>query len=78
MMVPRFWSAIRGFLPQRFNFELGAQIGTGLSLIKSLLPSQGATLAIVERGHLVVAILNLSMPSVLRSVAAGAWEERVT
>lgn len=55
-----------GFLPPRFNLELGVQVGTGLGLVKSLLPSEGATLGIAERGHLVVATLDLLAPNVVR------------
>lgn len=54
--------ANRGFLPPRFDFALGAQVGTGLGLVKSLLPPQGATLAIAEEGDLVVATLAISAP----------------
>jgi two-component sensor histidine kinase len=58
-----------GFLPPRFNFALGVQIGTGLELVRSLLPQRGARLEIEERDDVVVATLSLSFANVLRSNA---------
>ena len=54
-----------GFLPPRFNLPLGVHVGTGLGLVKSLLPQRGAALEIVENGQRVVARLVLSTPHVL-------------
>lgn len=59
-----------GFLPPRFNLALGVHVGTGLGLVKSLLPQRGAGLEIVERGHRVVSRLQLSAPYVLSPAPA--------
>lgn len=55
----------QGFLPPRFNFALGAQVGTGLGLVKSLLPSHGVALGIEEEGDTVVATLSVGAPHLL-------------
>jgi PAS domain S-box-containing protein len=70
----------QGFLPPRFDFASGAQIGTGLGLVKSLLPQEGARLEIAEEGDLVVATLTLSAPhlcfaAVVRARDAVALED---
>lgn len=54
-----------GFLPPRFNLALGVHVGTGLGLVKSLLPHRGAGLEIAEDGYSVIARLQLSTPHVL-------------
>lgn len=64
----------QGFLPPRFDFALGAQVGTGLGLVKSLLPQQGVTLTIEEEGELVVATLRVSEP-LLRLAAPEGCED---
>jgi PAS domain S-box-containing protein len=55
-----------GFLPPRFNFAMGAQVGNGLGLVKSLLPHQGAMLDIREEDDMVVATLTISAPHLRR------------
>ena len=54
--------ANQGFLPPRFNFSLGTQVGTGLGLVRSLLPTQGVSLGIDEEGEMVVATLTVGPP----------------
>lgn len=63
-----------GFLPPRFNLALGVHVGTGLGLVKSLLPQRGAGLEIVEDGHSVVARLQLQTPHVLSPPVAQEQE----
>lgn len=63
-----------GFLPPRFNLALGVHVGTGLGLVKSLLPQRGAGLEIVEDGHSVIARLQLSTPHVLSPPLAAPQE----
>ena len=58
-----------GVLPARFNLPLGVHVGTGLGLVKSLLPQRGAVLEIVEEGRRVVARLTLLTPEVLMTPA---------
>jgi PAS domain S-box-containing protein len=41
-------------LPDGFDFEAGTGLGTGLHLVKALLPRQGATLTISQEGETVV------------------------
>jgi PAS domain S-box-containing protein len=48
-----------GTLPPRFSFALDVQLGTGLGLVRSLLPRHGARLEIEQAGDLVVATLTL-------------------
>lgn len=55
----------QGFLPPRFDFARGAHLGTGLGLVRSLLPSQGVTLGIQEEGDRVVATLSIGPPHLL-------------
>ena len=64
-----------GFLPLRFNLPLGVNVGTGLGLVKSLLPQRGAALEIVEDGRRVVARLVLQAPDVLTTQQVPAMEE---
>ncbi len=49
-------------LPNNFDFEKAIGLGTGLSLIKSLLPRQGATLSIQQSNNAVLSVLILSNP----------------
>ena len=63
-----------GFLPPRFNFAMGAQVGTGLGLVKSLLPPEGAALDIQEEGDMVVATLTISSPLLSMVDAVGCGE----
>lgn len=51
-------------LPERFDWSNGVGLGTGLTLISSLLPHQGAALQIRQRGDAVEARLQLSHPCV--------------
>jgi two-component sensor histidine kinase len=59
-----------GFLPPRFDFQLGAQVGNGLGLVRSLLPQHGAALSIVEDGEDVIATLSLTSPAMLVPITA--------
>ncbi len=49
-------------LPDNFDFENAVGLGTGLSLIKSLLPRQGAALSIQQSNNAVLSVLILSTP----------------
>ena len=64
-----------GFLPPRFNLALGVHVGTGLGLVKSLLPQRGARLDIIEDGRQVIARLVLLAPEVIRTPTTVAAEE---
>lgn len=55
-----------GALPPRFEFDSATQLGTGLDLVRSLLPQRGARLRIQQVEHRVVATLELSLSNVLR------------
>lgn len=52
-------------LPEDFDFDKAQGIGTGLSLIKSLLPRQGAKLSIQQINVGVLAIFKLSYPIII-------------
>ena len=52
-------------LPAQFDFKNGQGLGTGLSLIKSLLPRQGAELSIQQIDNDVVSTLTLTIPVLL-------------
>ncbi len=52
-----------GLLPE-FDFEHGRGLGTGLALVKSMLPRKGVDLRITGDGDLVTAQLNLGSPLV--------------
>lgn len=65
-----------GVLPPRFDFEQGRHIGTGLGLVRSLLPSRGARLSIEERGERVVATLMLGPPHVTPAPSPAAPQEQ--
>lgn len=51
-----------GQLPENFDFESGKGISTGLTLIKSLLPKNGASLKYRELNGVVMAELRLAEP----------------
>ena len=56
----QIWSAT-GRLPDRFDFESGAGLGTGLSLVRLLLPRRGCTLSYSSRDGGVVATVALEL-----------------
>lgn len=49
-------------LPDSFNFQDGLGLGTGLSLVKSLLPKQGAVISIIQKQNRVTSQLILTNP----------------
>ncbi|MEN8179897.1 MAG: CBS domain-containing protein [Pseudomonadota bacterium] len=51
-----------GHLPIWFDFDAGAGLGTGLELIRSMLPSQGTRLTFEEKDGWVTVRLNLAPP----------------
>ena len=51
-----------GVLPQGFNFQAGTGLGTGLELVKTMLPSKGASLRLFQQGDRVEAELELCAP----------------
>lgn len=51
-----------GTLPDGFDFELGTQVGTGLELVKLLLPPESSSFSIREQGRGVLAELRLDPP----------------
>jgi two-component sensor histidine kinase len=62
-------SGVQGQLPPDFDFIKGRGLGTGLTLVKSLLPTNGARLSIANAGEGVRAELRLTYPVLLRSSA---------
>ncbi|MBL3590699.1 MAG: CBS domain-containing protein [gamma proteobacterium endosymbiont of Lamellibrachia anaximandri] len=52
----------RGCLPEAFDFATGVGFGTGLELVKSMLPSRGARLSVAQEGDVVLATLMLEAP----------------
>ncbi len=52
----------RGSLPEAFDFATGVGFGTGLELVKSMLPGQGAWLSVTQEGGAVLATLVLEAP----------------
>jgi PAS domain S-box-containing protein len=54
------------FLPAGFDYAAGKGIGTGLELLRSLLPPKGAQLEFRQEADEVVAILSLGAPVVFR------------
>ena len=54
-------------LPFDFDFQRGSGVGTGLELVRALLPPEGATLDFEFDGHDVVARLDLRYPVVVSS-----------
>jgi hypothetical protein len=53
-------------LPKSFDFEQGVGLGTGLELVKSLLPREGVTLAFRNDTDGVYCEMTLQAPVVLR------------
>ena len=51
-----------GLLPENFNFETGQGFGTGLELLKAMLPGKGADLSINVKNNNVVATLKIYAP----------------
>lgn len=64
-------------LPENFDFDQNRGLGTGLALIRSLLPRQGATLTIGADGDDVVSQLQLC-PPVTRTTARQARDANET
>ncbi len=52
-------------LPAGFNFAAGHMLGTGLELVRSLLPSRGAALRLFRDGEGITAELRISPPVIL-------------
>lgn len=61
----------RGSLPLEFNFARDAGLGTGLDLVKALLPVQGASVAYAVDPWEVTATLTLEPPVLAAPQAAG-------
>lgn len=59
----------QGALPSGFDFELGTQVGTGLELVKLLLPPESSSFSIRGQGHGVLAELRLDPPVVVAGTA---------
>lgn len=55
----------RGQLPQGFDFEKGRGMGTGLGLVKALMPRKGATLSLRQADNRIVATMLLEAPVVV-------------
>lgn len=53
-----------GSLPEGFNFAAGTGLGTGLEIVKSMLPSEGVELSIIQESNFVIAELKLE-PAIL-------------
>ncbi len=51
-----------GRLPEKFDFHAGKSLGTGLELLKAMLPGKGAELKISEENNEVVAMLTITSP----------------
>lgn len=58
-----------GALPQEFDFAAGSALGTGLTLVRSLLSQEGAALSIAAAGGMVESRLTLAPPVVSRKPA---------
>lgn len=67
--------ASQGSLPAGFDWAAGKGLGTGLSLIKSLIPKRGATVAINDANGMVLAELSITAPVL---VLRGATNKAVT
>ncbi|HXF67851.1 MAG TPA: PAS domain S-box protein [Burkholderiales bacterium] len=52
----------RGRLPRGFDYARGVKTGTGLELVRTLLPPGGARLSIEQSGRDVLAVLQLARP----------------
>ena len=59
----------QGALPSGFDFEQGTQVGTGLELVKLLLPPESSSFSIRGQGHGVLAELRLDPPVVVAGTA---------
>ncbi|RLJ17957.1 hypothetical protein DJ030_13235 [bacterium endosymbiont of Escarpia laminata] len=68
----------RGSLPEAFDYATGVGFGTGLELVKSMLPGRGARLFVAQEDGAVLATLELEAPvishqnSSIKSAAAGS------
>lgn len=56
-------------LPPGFDFQAGKGLGTGLGLVRSLLPSKGASLRFTHTGHLLETELCLQPPAIAAIVS---------
>jgi PAS domain S-box-containing protein len=63
--VARISISNEGTLPRGFDFAGGRGVGTGLELVRSLMPQQGMSLAFFQDGERVQATLELSNPAVM-------------
>lgn len=63
-------SSKHGLLPQNFDFAAGRGLGTGLTLVKSLLPPAGANLSIANADGGVRTELRLTSPVLILANAA--------
>jgi two-component sensor histidine kinase len=59
--------SVHGRLPQDFDFAAGRGLGTGLTLVKSLLPPAGANLSIANADGGVRAELRLTPPVLIHT-----------
>lgn len=57
----------RGVLPKEFDFARGGGLGTGLDLVKALLPVNGASVSFSGNDGYVRAVLELSSPLLARA-----------
>jgi PAS domain S-box-containing protein len=55
----------RGRLPAGFDFGAGRRLGTGLELVRSLVPSEGAKLRFSQTDNRVEVLLQLSSPVIM-------------
>lgn len=53
-----------GSLPPGFDFAAAVQTGTGLDLVRSLMPTEGGSLSFSERAGAVEVLLALSVPNI--------------
>lgn len=54
-----------GQLPQGFDYDKGRGLGTGLGLVKALMPRKGATLSLRQDDDRIIATMHLETPVVL-------------
>lgn len=64
---------LHGRLPQDFDFAAGRGLGTGLTLVKSLLPPAGASLSIANAAGGVRAELRLTSPVLIHTNAVQGY-----
>jgi two-component sensor histidine kinase len=57
----------RGTLPPGFDFESGSGLGTGLELVKALMPRDGASITFVGNDGYVRVVLELAPPVIARA-----------